>query len=98
MGNRALLGAALVMSGTLCIAVALIVAAWLDTCYAHENTALTQAAMQAALQGKTINVGTPHVSVIAPPVIWCGFALGGGLILVGLLVGLRGLPPAIRLT
>jgi hypothetical protein len=91
MGNRTLLGAMLLLTGALCIAVAVIAAAWLDTSYAHESTALNQAQLQAALQGKTVNDWAHHVSIVSPAVIWAAFAIGGWLILVGLVIGLRSL-------
>jgi hypothetical protein len=94
MGNRTFLGATLLLTGTLCIAVAVIAAAWLDTSFAHENTALNQATVQAALQGKSIDFWTPPVTIVSPAVIWAAFGVGGWLTLVGLVVGLRSVPSA----
>ena len=94
MGNRVVLGAMLLFAGALCVGVAVISAAWLDTSYAHENTALNQASVQAALAGKVITQWTPHVSIVSPAVIWSAFGLGSCLILAGLVVGVRALPSA----
>ncbi len=92
MANRTLLGAVLLLVGTLCIAVAVIAASWLDTTNVHENTAVTQATVQAALQGKTI-AEWPHApQIVSPLVIWSAFGLGGWLTVAGFVIGLRSLP------
>jgi hypothetical protein len=88
MGNRTFLAAALLLAGTLCIGVAVISAAWLDAVYAHENTALNQAAVQIQLQGKVLSEWVTNPSVLSPVFIWSGFGVGATLILAGFVVGL----------
>jgi hypothetical protein len=91
MANRTLFSATLLSVGGLCLAVTILAASWIDTSSVHENTALNQAAVQAALQGKAITEWTQHFSIVSPKLLWTSFAIGAMLILGGLIIGLRSL-------
>jgi hypothetical protein len=93
MTNRMWFGATLLLVGGLCLAATVFAASWIDTTNAHENTALNQSAVQAALQGKAITEWTQHFSIISPMFLWLVFGIGGFLIVGGLLIGLRSFRP-----
>jgi hypothetical protein len=93
MTNRTLFGAVALIVGGLCVAVTVCAASWIDTTNVHESTALNQAAVQAALQGKAIAEWRQHFHMIVSPLLlWSAFAIGGFLILAGMIIGLRSLP------
>jgi hypothetical protein len=89
MANRMIFSAMLLTVGGLCIAVTVLAASWIDTTSVHESTALNQAALQAALQGKTIGEWTHHFRIVSPIVLAASFGVGGYLIVSGLVIGLR---------
>jgi hypothetical protein len=93
MANRTLFSAVTLMVGGLCVAVTVCAASWIDTTNVHESTALNQAAVQAALQGKTIAEWQQNFhTIVSPLLLWTSFALGGCLILAGMIIGLRSFP------
>ncbi|HLJ92307.1 MAG TPA: hypothetical protein VKU02_03855 [Gemmataceae bacterium] len=93
MANRMWFGAILLLVGGVFIAATVFAASWIDTTNVHENTALNQSAVQAALQGKTITEWTQHFTIVSPLFLWAVFGIGGFLIVVGLLIGLRSFRP-----
>jgi hypothetical protein len=68
-------------------------AAWVDTAYVQEHTALNQASVQ--LGAQRVGPWYTRVSVMAPLIIWVAFGVGLGLITLGTLFGLfsRGQSP-----
>jgi hypothetical protein len=93
MANRTWFGAMLLLVGGLCLAATVFAASWIDTTNVHESTALNQSAVQAALHGKAITEWTQHFSIVSLKFLWLVFGIGGGLIVVGLLLGLRSVRP-----
>ncbi|HEV3260587.1 MAG TPA: hypothetical protein VG013_27275 [Gemmataceae bacterium] len=93
MEHRTILGAALLVSGALCVASAVVAGARLDTAYVRDHTAINQAAFQAEWQGKTFGQSGSrqwgsHLSVMSPVLIWSAFVIGVVLVLTGLGVGI----------
>jgi hypothetical protein len=82
-------GATLLVVGGVCIAATVFAASWIDTTNVHENTALNQSVVQAALQGKAITEWTQHPPILSPMFLWLVFGIGGFMIVSGMLVGLR---------
>ncbi len=93
MANRMWFGAILLLVGGVFIAATVLAASWIDTTNVHEDTALNQSAVQAALQGKTITEWTHHFPIVSPMFLWTVFGIGGFLIVAGLLIGLRSFRP-----
>jgi hypothetical protein len=98
MKERVTLGAAMLVTGMFCIGVTIIAAAWMDTTSRHERSAEIQAAVQAALQGKSMNELTPHVSILSPLMLWSTFGIGCYLVLAGFVIGIRSLQPSRMIT
>jgi hypothetical protein len=93
MEHRSLFSAALVVAGAVCLTAAALGAAWVDTAYLQEHTALNQASVQ--LGPQRVGQWYTRVSVMAPVIIWVAFGVGLGLVTLGALFGLlsRGQPP-----
>ena len=89
MQTRTQIGVALLIAGSLCVAVTLVVTAWLDTVSLHERSAEIQAAVQAELQGKALKELIPHRSVLSPIMVWLTFGIGANMLIAGLTIGIR---------
>jgi hypothetical protein len=94
MRERMTLGAVMLLTGMLCAAVTVIAAAWLDAVTIHERSAELSFAVQAQLQGKTLQDLPPSSHILSPLMLWVTFGIGAYLLVAGFLISYRALSSA----